>query len=350
MSKKLTIGIIGCGGITAFSHLPALSRYQENSIDIKYLCDIKESRVDTLKSRFNLHAAQYIKRYQELVEKKDIDAIIIAAWPTNNADIAIEAIRNQKHVLIQKPLTLNSDTANKFLEISKDTTKKVLALPLIKSISSIDKLKTIIESGSLGQISYSRIRTSIQDPRDYYSDVQDFFFEEIGPVTPYMLDDYANSIGCSSDMGPYALSAYYFLFGKGNLLFAQRSNPKFETASILLLDIPKSNMGEKNDQSTPICSIEIGWKQVRAFETISVFGSIGTAVIGADGCLSIFSKDGKISNIDCQENQPTLPIPPVTAQEIWLDSILSEKETDFNKSVESASWVSSILSEVIRRY
>jgi predicted dehydrogenase len=65
-----------------------------------------------------------------LLEDRDIDAIVVATPVNTHRSIAIEALKNDKHVFIEKPLTDNYDDACEVVEFAR-TQKKVVRRGLI---------------------------------------------------------------------------------------------------------------------------------------------------------------------------------------------------------------------------
>jgi predicted dehydrogenase len=347
-AMPLRVGIIGCGGITAFAHLPALCRMANDVVEIAYLCDTEIERAKVLGRRFNLQHATYLKDYREVLTDDTVKAVILASWPTNHASMAIESIKSGKNVLIQKPLLLPESAASEFLAICKQTDVNVLALPLVDTISPFVKLREILNTGALGSVRFARVRTTIPGPNDYYDDVREFFREPATYESPFLKSSYAQGAGSVADMGPYALTAFYYLFGPGKLRFSSRTPSDFDMSTLLVLEIPWHEKFQIPSTEIPICSVEIGWQQVRGSDICTIVGSAGTATIDSIGRLVVFSRDGMETVIvDRQESiRPSLPVSPISAQDLWINAILSRAPNHFYRTVESAVWVSSIIARV----
>lgn len=282
----INIGIIGCGGITAFNHLPQLISSKKN-MNIKYLCDININRAKLLKNKYELDYSTCIEDYQKVLEDDDINAVIVAAWPTNNLIISIDALKKHKHVLLQKPIIDSNDLKEEFVNLACNSDLNVMPLPYVELLEPFEKLKEIINSDTLGIINFARIRTSITNPADYYNDVKSFFSEN-SKHSPYEIIDYANERGCLSDMGPYALSTFYYLFGEGKLLNSYIYPQKFDQVALLSL---------RTSNTISLCSVEIGWNQIRGSELCSIYGSDGTVYMQSNGDITINYKKGRIDPI-----------------------------------------------------
>jgi predicted dehydrogenase len=96
-NEKLNIGVIGVGGRGA-SDLAAVAG--EN---IVALCDVAEG---SLKGAATAHPkAKVYSDYRELLEQKDLDAVVVGTPDHHHAPATIRALRRGLHVYCEKPLT-----------------------------------------------------------------------------------------------------------------------------------------------------------------------------------------------------------------------------------------------------
>ena len=93
--KKIRLGVVGCGGIFQWAHLPAIMSLK-NEIEIVAVCDTKLERTSI--AGIPETAKKYIN-YIDLIEDEDIDAISICTPNYYHSVIAVEALNNGKHIL-----------------------------------------------------------------------------------------------------------------------------------------------------------------------------------------------------------------------------------------------------------
>lgn len=337
MTGMLKIAIVGCGGISAFAHVPEL--LNESDVEITALCDLKKSRATKLKEKYKLAAKVYQKASAMFDENPDIDAVIIAAYPMSTAAIAKEIIDRGVHVLIQKPLMYH-DGMKKEL-IRGKTRQQIMALPYVESLNIFQKMKQIIAEETLGRIQFARIRTSIIGPEDYYDDVRKFYGETV-KTSVYYINGYADNRGCLSDMGVYSLSLYHYLFGEAMLESCALSDNKFENSAVLILH------SKKRQNNVPlIASIESGWNQANGTELVSVMGSKGFLCLTTDGKLSITAgNSSEILDAVGGNSIKLLPISPYHAQEKWIQAIRESPDSNqFEHTLERCVWVSKIIQD-----
>jgi predicted dehydrogenase len=107
-NERMNIGIIGVGG-QGTSHLTALTTKAESyKCRVAAVCDVYRRRVSRAKEK---SGAEGFPDYRELLARKDIDAVIIAAPDHWHSKMSIEALAAGKHVYCEKPMTLTIEQA-----------------------------------------------------------------------------------------------------------------------------------------------------------------------------------------------------------------------------------------------
>ena len=111
MSSELRIGLIGAGE-WGKNYIETLKRNKEVLLK-KIACkNLKEKQ-------YLVEEYEVTDNWHDLTLSPEIDGIIIATPPKTHFEIASEAIKNGKPVIIEKPLSLNLTDATSFLELSK---------------------------------------------------------------------------------------------------------------------------------------------------------------------------------------------------------------------------------------
>src|SRR2546427_9624891 len=101
--KKIGIAIIGCGGITLQNHLPGLALCPEAKVVA--LCDSDAGTLQRASKQTGINITG--TRYEEIVKRDEVEAVIIATPNFAHAPIALAAIAAGKHVLCEKPLAMS---------------------------------------------------------------------------------------------------------------------------------------------------------------------------------------------------------------------------------------------------
>lgn len=119
----LKVGIIGCGGIANGKHMPSLKKVKEAKMVA--FCDVIEERAINAKEEFGDEDSKVYTDYRELLKDSDIDVVHICTPNSSHAEISIDAMEADKHVMCEKPMAKNSKEGRAMLEASKKTGKKL---------------------------------------------------------------------------------------------------------------------------------------------------------------------------------------------------------------------------------
>src|SRR5438046_3619780 len=110
--KQIGVAIIGCGGITLQNHLPGLAMCPDTKVVA--LCDTDTACLQRAREQTGIEVISTV--YQEVVQREDVHAVIIATPNSNHAPIARAALAQGKHVLCEKPLALTYPEAKAMAE------------------------------------------------------------------------------------------------------------------------------------------------------------------------------------------------------------------------------------------
>jgi predicted dehydrogenase len=142
------VGIIGYGYWG-----PNLTRnfYEIPSADLVAIADLNEERLKQAKLKY----PQIIFKndYHELFDL-NLDAVVLATPPSTHYRIAKECLEHNLHVLVEKPMTLNSEDAEKLIEQADFKGLTLMVGHTFEYNSAVHALKKYIDSGELGEIYY----------------------------------------------------------------------------------------------------------------------------------------------------------------------------------------------------
>ncbi|HEY6976491.1 MAG TPA: bi-domain-containing oxidoreductase, partial [Chitinophagaceae bacterium] len=116
-NQKGGIGIIGAGNFTAMTMLPALKKINANLVSIASAGGITGT---ALAKKYSI--VRSTTDYKEVIADSDVDLVMIATRHDLHAKMVIEALKNKKHVFVEKPLALNKEELNEIINIYDGTT------------------------------------------------------------------------------------------------------------------------------------------------------------------------------------------------------------------------------------
>ena len=201
MSKKnLNFGIVGTG-TAGYNHIIALSKSFEGQPYA--ICDINKETLSNISKEFSIERST--TDYKELVSMNDVDIVIIAVPLVFHKEVVLEAARNKKHILCEKPYTVSPQDAKEMNEAAAKNKDKLLAVNYeLRHSELYPELKKQIEEGAIGRpISFAA----------------DLWFSGTGKP-PYYPRNRLTIVNMTQNMGPaYETAAHYidgfhYIFGK----------------------------------------------------------------------------------------------------------------------------------------
>lgn len=146
----MNVAIIGAGLIGKKRAL-ALPK----NVNLKTICDVNKQQGKILADQFNCN---FEKDWQMVIKNKTINAIFICVTNNNLAKIAISAIENGKHVLIEKPGGINVKQLKDTLNAYKKNPVVVMYGYNHRFHPGIQKAKDIIDTKKFGPILFIRAK------------------------------------------------------------------------------------------------------------------------------------------------------------------------------------------------
>ena len=107
--------LIGCGRI-AVNHIKAALN---NKLEIVAVCDVIPEKMEALLAKYELQSDQSIKRYtdyKEMIEAEKPELASIATESGIHAGIALHCIDKGINVIIEKPMAMSMEDADKIIE------------------------------------------------------------------------------------------------------------------------------------------------------------------------------------------------------------------------------------------
>ena len=147
--KKIKWGIIGCGNIAdKFSNDLALV---EDAVLVA-AASRNLSKAEKFSQKHGAHTAY--GSYDKLFMDQKVDIVYIATPHISHAELSILAMKHGKHVLCEKPLSLNAQEAKAIIKTSRDTNRYFMEALWTRFNPSIFEIKKRIENGEIGQVKF----------------------------------------------------------------------------------------------------------------------------------------------------------------------------------------------------
>jgi myo-inositol 2-dehydrogenase/D-chiro-inositol 1-dehydrogenase len=150
MPRKIGTAVIGLGAIGP-THAHWCASIPES--ELKAVCDIDGKRARDVADRLG---ADGHTDYAEVLERRDVDAVIIATPTFLHAPMAIDAASAGKHVAVEKPLCLNLDEADAVIMAAQSAGVHAQYFENLCFSPSYRQAKEIIDAGGIGDVLFAR--------------------------------------------------------------------------------------------------------------------------------------------------------------------------------------------------
>ncbi len=150
-NDTIQIGLIGAGGMGTADANTASTVPGAKLIAV---CDLYDGRLADAKKNYG-NDIFTTKDYRELLQRKDIDAVIVATPDHWHKDISVEAMNNKKSVYCEKPMV--HDITEGLEVISAQNKNGVVFQVGSQGMSSLgnEKAKELLAAGAIGKLNYA---------------------------------------------------------------------------------------------------------------------------------------------------------------------------------------------------
>jgi UDP-N-acetylglucosamine 3-dehydrogenase len=158
MVDQINLALFGSGywGTKLAGEYLQLQEYNEN-FSFFGIVDPDKSRLADLQKKLNLNSGILYDNVEECLKNPAINAIHVATPNETHFSIAHEALSQHKHVLLEKPMAMNSREAFKLARLAEKKGQILLVGHIFRFNSALDKAKEILENGELGEIKYMQL-------------------------------------------------------------------------------------------------------------------------------------------------------------------------------------------------
>lgn len=153
-NEKVRIGILGCGGIGGH-HYGQYNRYPE-MCQIVAAADVYKKHLDGFPAESHGVKLDKYEDYRRILDRKDIDAVIVATPDHWHAKMTVDACEAGKHVYVEKPASHNVAEGLAMVNAAR-AHKRVVQVGLQqRSGAHFQEAVQIVKSGKLGKIAMAQ--------------------------------------------------------------------------------------------------------------------------------------------------------------------------------------------------
>ena len=160
----INIGLIGCGKI-AKRHSEILGEGKIIGAKLQAVCDMNIERAKAIGEKFNVNSYSDM---HEMMKSEPIDVLTILTASGHHASNVIELANYKKHIIVEKPMALTLEDADKMISACDDAGIKLFVIKQNRFNVPVLKAKEAILNNRLGKLTLGTIRVRWCRKQSYY--------------------------------------------------------------------------------------------------------------------------------------------------------------------------------------
>jgi predicted dehydrogenase len=278
LKDSVNVGVIGAGywGKKVISEYLALAKEDPN-VSLLRVCDIQEQNLRCCREVFQIPKERLTNSYKELLDLVSIDAVHICTPNETHYEICKEALMAGKHVLLEKPMTLNSQQAFELMDLAEKEKMSLQVGYIFRFNNALREVQKLIKDEFFGDLYYLRLQWTdfIQPTPD-----RDIIF----------------------DLGPHPVDILNFLLGMWP------SKVVCKAGAYTRETLPEMAYATAEFDGKTMANVELSWLHPKKERSVSIIGSERCATVDClDQSVKIFENHGKNGfKIDLQKNNTIL--------------------------------------------
>jgi myo-inositol 2-dehydrogenase/D-chiro-inositol 1-dehydrogenase len=156
-ARPVRFGVIGCGVIAFWTHLRELKRVK-NAV----LVAAADPDAGARERASRLAHVPVYERSGDLLERDDIDAVVISAPTHLHAELAVAAAKAHKHFYVEKPIASTAGDARRVVEAARQASVTAAVGFNRRFHPAFEQARALIEAGRIGPV--RAVLTSLCEP------------------------------------------------------------------------------------------------------------------------------------------------------------------------------------------
>lgn len=164
MNKRINAALIGFGLSGRVFHAPIIAGMPEFN-----LAQIYTTNPESIKAASRRYPkAEIVQDVGDIMKDENIELVVVASPNTSHFNIAKEALISEKHVIVEKPFTVNSKEADNLIALAGRCGRMLSVYHNRRWDSDFRTVRKVVESGLLGslvecEIHYDRFRSCVKE-------------------------------------------------------------------------------------------------------------------------------------------------------------------------------------------
>ncbi|OGV37175.1 MAG: oxidoreductase [Lentisphaerae bacterium GWF2_49_21] len=160
----LKVGLVGCGRI-AQRHAELLGKNCISGASLAAVCDVNKKKAENLGGKYN---TPWYEDFKSMMQEENPDVVSVLTPSGMHAEHVIELARYGKHIIVEKPMSLTLDDADKMIKACDANAARLFVVKQNRFNLPVVKLKEALDAGRFGKIVLGTVRVRWCRPQEYY--------------------------------------------------------------------------------------------------------------------------------------------------------------------------------------
>jgi predicted dehydrogenase len=160
-SRQLKVAMIGCGGHAFRSILPSLDYLP---VELVATCNRARSKAEIFARRFGAKAA--LGSLQEVIDRGDIEAVLLSVGPKQHPDLACQALEAGLHVWMEKPPSADVAGIDRMIAAARKAGRQVAVGFKKIFMPGLERAKAFASDAKFGPMRSIIVRFPLDVPGD----------------------------------------------------------------------------------------------------------------------------------------------------------------------------------------
>ena len=162
-NERIGIGIIGCGGM---GRMDLTDFHKQPDVEIRAVCDVFRPAANQARQMTSDRAEVY-SDFRRVLDRKDVDAVVIATPDHWHALIAILACEAGKDIYVEKPISHNVREGRLMVEAARRTNRVAQVGIQQRSGTHFQRAVKAVQEGRIGAVHFAQCwnHNHAQDPK-----------------------------------------------------------------------------------------------------------------------------------------------------------------------------------------
>jgi len=155
-NDRIRVGLVGVKGMGGGHIKHILQGMPGENVEIAAVCDVWEKARLSAQAAAQLADDQVYSDYRRMLDRKDLDAVLVATPDHWHAPISIAAMESGRDVYVEKPMTRRLDEAFRMLDVAKRTGRRVQLGTQGCTDPRNHRAREVVRSGALGRLLWAQ--------------------------------------------------------------------------------------------------------------------------------------------------------------------------------------------------